>query len=246
MNAQDTTELKIKHSDYSFNKQPKKKNKWITPVSVGIGYAATTYTCYRFWDTEIKKFSQEHRSKFQTFISKSVSYLGLGKSQTIGLCGTTILAFAVKDEKLKKATIIWAGSLLINSITTNQLKKAFHRHRPNSGDAYNTFDWRNRSKINISLPSAHTSNMFTTATVFATLYNDKKWVAPVAYALASLVGLSRIYDNAHWGSDILAGAAVGFLSAKAMNSLYSLAGKKIIFLPRTDLRYFAFEVVYQF
>jgi membrane-associated phospholipid phosphatase len=77
----------------------------------------------------------------------------------------------------------------------------------------------------------------TTATVFATMYRDQRWVPPVAYGLATLVGLSRIYDNAHWASDVMAGAAIGFLSAKAMTALYKFAGKKITFLPQAGTDY---------
>jgi membrane-associated phospholipid phosphatase len=76
------------------------------------------------------------------------------------------------------------------------------------------------------------------------MYKNKKWVPPVAYSLATLVGLSRIYDNAHWGSDVLAGAAIGFLSAKAMNSLYKLASKKILFLPRVGTGHCSIDIIY--
>jgi len=221
------------------------KNNWLIPV-VAVSYSGATYLCYRWLDTRIQKFSQENKSRFQTFISNSVSDLGLGMVQSIGLGGTTIVAFAAKNKKLQQTVIIWAGSLLINSIVTDQLKISLQRHRPDSGDPYNTFDWRKGPKLKKSFPSAHTSNAFTTATVFAIQYKTTKWVPPVAYTLASLVGLSRIYDNAHWASDVLAGAAVGFLSAKAMNSFYKLAKRKILFLPQAGISYSSLSLVYQF
>lgn len=221
------------------------KNNWLIPV-VAISYSGAIYLCYRWLDTRIQKFSQENKSRFQTFISNSVSGLGLGMVQSIGLGGTTIVAFAAKNKKLQQTVIIWAGSLLINSIVTDQLKISLQRYRPDSGDPYNTFDWRKGPKLNKSFPSAHTSNAFTTATVFATQYKTTKWVPPIAYTLASLVGLSRIYDNAHWASDVLAGAAVGFLSAKAMNSFYKLAKRKILFLPQAGISYSSLSLVYQF
>jgi len=37
-------------------------------------------------------------------------------------------------------------------------------------------------------------------------------VAPVTYGLATLVGLSRMYNNAHWASDVVLGAAIGTFS----------------------------------
>lgn len=221
------------------------KKGWLKPV-IAIGYAGATYLCYRFLDAKIQKVSQENKTGFQTFISNSVTGLGLGKFQTIAWGSTTIVAVTARDKKLQKTVIIWAGSLLINSVITNQLKINFQRHRPNSGDSYNVFDWRKGPRLHSSFPSAHTSNVFTTATVFVTMYKNNKWVPPVAYVLASLVGLSRIYDNAHWASDVLAGAAVGFLSAKAMNSLYKLAGKKILFLPQVGPTYSSLSVTYRF
>ncbi len=222
-----------------------KKNIWLIPV-IAVSYSALTYQCYESLDTRIQKCSQKNKSKVQTAMSNSVTHLGLGMVQTFAFGATTIVAFAAKNKKLQQTVVIWGGSLLINSIVTDQLKISFQRHRPNSGDPYNTFDWRKGPKLHKSFPSAHTSNIFTTATVFATQYKTTKWVPPVAYAMASLVALSRIYDNAHWASDVLAGAAIGFLSAKAMNGLYKLAKRKFYFFPQAGRSYSSLNLVYQF
>lgn len=37
-------------------------------------------------------------------------------------------------------------------------------------------------------------------------------VAPAMYGGASLVGLSRMYHNNHWASDVMLGAAIGTFS----------------------------------
>jgi membrane-associated phospholipid phosphatase len=36
-----------------------------------------------------------------------------------------------------------------------------------------------------------------------------RWVPWVGYPLAGLVGWSRVHDNEHWTSDVVAGAALG-------------------------------------
>jgi len=36
----------------------------------------------------------------------------------------------------------------------------------------------------------------------------------VAYTLASLVTISRVYEREHWASDALAGACLGYVSGK--------------------------------
>jgi len=52
------------------------------------------------------------------------------------------------------------------------------------------------------------------ATVFATEYNDKPVVQVVAYSVASLISISRITENKHWVTDVVTGAAIGYLSGK--------------------------------
>ncbi len=102
----------------------------------------------------------------------------------------------------------------------------------------------NYCKSNTSMVSAHTSNAFATATVFSIVYGDKKWVSIVAYSAASLVGISRVYNNAHWLSDVMAGAAVGYLSIKGVNELYKLAGKKFSFMPEVSYHYYGMGITY--
>jgi membrane-associated phospholipid phosphatase len=223
----------------------KKKNKWVKPV-VAVGYAGLIHACYKYWDPEIREASQKNTAGVKTFIARGVSDLGLGKFQTISLVSTSVVALVSGNERLRKTVLVWGGSLLINTIVTDQMKKGFQRHRPSAGLNHKVFEGREGNEEHTSFPSAHTSNAFTTATVFATLYKDEKWVAPAAYGLATLVGLSRIHENAHWASDVLAGAAIGFLSAKAMNGLYNLASQKFLFLPQAGTKYAGLRIVYHF
>ncbi len=66
----------------------------------------------------------------------------------------------------------------------------------------------------LSFPSGHTSISFTTATL---MYN---WHGPLAgipmYSLAVLTALSRINDQRHWPADVLFGAILGTVTARAL------------------------------
>jgi membrane-associated phospholipid phosphatase len=213
-----------------------KRKLWLQ-AGLAVGYAGATYLCYRKEDTYFQEELQKHQTPFLDGVAGAVTPLGENRNVWIGLGATTGLAYLTKNTRLQHTAFVWAGSLLLNGAATYALKQSFQRYRPNSGMPYNTFDGFGGGGQNESLPSGHTSNAFATATVFATLYKEQKWVPPLAYGLAAMVGASRVYDNDHWASDVMAGAAVGFLSAKAMIATDKwLSRKGVLLYPQLGRR----------
>ena len=224
-----------------------KKKNILLKSCLAIAYAGTTYSVYKLGDSYIQHESQELRGGFLNQVNFGLSILGLGKTNWIS-CGATFAAsYLTTDKKLQKTAVLWAGSLIVSDFFTTKLKYTTQRYRPDTGDPYNTFDWANGPGLNNSFPSAHTSNSFATATVFATMYKNKKWVPPLAYGIATLIGLSRVYANAHWMSDVMAGAAVGFLSAKGVIGLFKLIDKKVVLIiPQIGEKYNGIKFYYRF
>ena len=65
-----------------------------------------------------------------------------------------------------------------------------------------------------SFPSGHTTSAFAAASAASEEVghlwpNQKWWVRIVLYGSAGLTGISRVYNNAHWSSDVVVGAAIG-------------------------------------
>ena len=68
-----------------------------------------------------------------------------------------------------------------------------------------------------SFPSGHTVTAFAAAAAVAKETsrwwpNSAWYVGPVVYGGATLAGLSRMYNNKHWASDVIVGAAIGAFS----------------------------------
>jgi membrane-associated phospholipid phosphatase len=59
---------------------------------------------------------------------------------------------------------------------------------------------------NLCFPSGHAALAFATAEALAMLYPRARWGF---YAVAAVVGAERIFENAHYFSDVVAGAALG-------------------------------------
>jgi membrane-associated phospholipid phosphatase len=69
----------------------------------------------------------------------------------------------------------------------------------------------------VSFPSGHTAAGFAMAAVLVeeTARRDpgaSRYVTPIAYGGATLIALSRLYENVHWASDLPLGAAIGIWS----------------------------------
>jgi len=87
------------------------------------------------------------------------------------------------------------------------LKLAFDRQFPYTPNSAGRFWGGGRS-----FPSGHSATSFAFAAVVAHRYPKNKWVKWGAYALATGVSLSRYPAKKHYPSDILIGAALGYVT----------------------------------
>ena len=99
-----------------------------------------------------------------------------------------------------------AATLVASGIIAPALKYMVGRARPPAGQGNDYFTPFSNS--NASFPSGETTQAFAVASVIAAHY-DSLWVKVSSYGIAGLVGIARIYQDAHWTSDALAGALIG-------------------------------------
>ena len=113
-----------------------------------------------------------------------------------------------------------ATSAASEAILVNGLKYTCCRLRPD-GVTANSF------------PSGHTATVFMGAEQIRLEYGG--WAGAGAYALATGVGLLRVYNGYHWFTDVLAGAAVGIASANIARWLLPAECKLLGISPRAKL-----------
>ena len=124
-------------------------------------------------------------------------------------------------SSLANKGMLWIGigvvlllSLAFNMVICNLLLKPLvARTRPYDLLGYEILV---RRLGDYSFPSGHTSASFAAATAIYAI--DRRWGA-AAYVLAALIGFSRLYLGVHFPTDVLAGAVVGILAAKAAQCL---------------------------
>lgn len=96
------------------------------------------------------------------------------------------------------------------------MKLGFQRERPNHANKH-------------SFPSGHTYSAFATATSLTYAYGWKAGV--IAYPMATMIGFSRLADNYHWLSDVVAGAFLGYYVGRATFHEEKNESSKSLFWP---------------
>ncbi|OAM89272.1 hypothetical protein AW736_13530 [Termitidicoccus mucosus] len=163
-------------------------------------------------DRQIREESQEHRTKsLNTFTQNAQRFGAEGAWLVLGAFET--YGQLARDQKSKSVALDGVtASIIAAGIVTPTLKWAVGRVRPNASSG--VFDFQPFSG-NHSFPSGHTTQAFAVASVIAAHY-DQWWVQGLSYGVAGLVGYSRIEQNAHYASDVVAGAIIGTVVGRAI------------------------------
>ena len=107
--------------------------------------------------------------------------------------------------------LFWSAAL--GGIVAELLKVAFHRERPGLTDGLHVFrPWADRpfSTAQLGLPSSEAAVAFAAAAVLARLFPE---AGLLWYALAVGCGLTRVASGAHFMSDVVMAAFVGYVVA---------------------------------
>lgn len=147
---------------------------------------------------KIQNTIEEHNAKagkkMHTDIDNYIQYAPLAIHIGLGLTG--VKAKHTLIDRAMAAATAYSFMAIIN----NGMKYAIGEKRP---------DCNTRN----SFPSGHTATAFTGAELARTEYGNGYGTA--AYCIAAITGGLRILNNRHWLQDVITGAGIGILCAKA-------------------------------
>jgi membrane-associated phospholipid phosphatase len=158
------------------------------------------------YDQRIATEVQRHRNSSTDSFARAVTPLGGGRAEQLAVA-MIVLGVATHHNELRDTgRDAFEAELIAGGLITPLLKRGFGRARPNQDThvAHDFDPWTAQE----SFPSGHATNAFALASVVAA--HSDGWLIPtLAYSLASGVAASRLNDNVHWASDVLAGALIG-------------------------------------
>jgi membrane-associated phospholipid phosphatase len=189
-------------------------------------------------DLRVAKRLQDPAAQENHFLSRAATgfrVLAVPGSFVAG-AGLYGIGRAQGQRRLQALGLHSLESMLIANVVGTTIKFAAGRARPfvdidNPAD-FQVFRGFTEDKYR-SFPSGHTITAFAFASTFTRetqfWWPHAGWyVGTVMYGGASLMGLSRIYNNQHWASDVIGGAAIGTLiGLKVVKYTHSHPGNSI-------------------
>jgi membrane-associated phospholipid phosphatase len=175
-------------------------------------------------DATIREFALEHRDPAMVNISRyGFEPWGSGLYSAPLIGGMFLYAQFMHKERLSATALTAGKAACITSALVTVIKQISHRHRPFQDSVADPGQWDGPfSNLKYtSFPSGHSALIFSLASVIASEYKDQPWVTIVAYSIASGTALSRIYDDRHWASDVLAGSLLGYFTGRLLWKLNS-------------------------
>lgn len=169
--------------------------EWITPAALfGSGVMfATVPPLNRFeknLNTEIKKTGRRTQIDQATQFFPAVAVFAMDAA---GLKGA---------NKATKQIQLFGTSQLSAALLVYPMKIIVSRERPNGSDSR-------------SFPSGHATRAFVSAEFLHQEFGHlSPWISIAGYTTASATAYLRLYQNEHWLSDVLVGAAIGMASTK--------------------------------
>jgi membrane-associated phospholipid phosphatase len=190
-----------------------RKDLWLFGGSVAtIGLVMTLL------DDGTQEWVEDHQKTSYTDFSLFITHLG----EPLFLFGLSAVLYvggeAFKDDNLRKTALMSLESFCINGIVVNGMRYLLSRSRPLSGEGPSSFHWFSFKNNQHSFPSGHASTAFAVAAVIAG-QSDNFLVGAVSYGLASLVAISRVNNNEHWASDVVAASIIGYFIGKEVLAL---------------------------
>jgi undecaprenyl-diphosphatase len=156
-------------------------------------------------DQRIERWVVDHRAEPFDTIFVALSHLG-----NYGLVWFALAIFVALLRRKPVVLPLVGAAYLASSAASGLLKVAVDRARPIDHPLI-------ERPTSSSFPSGHATTSFACAATLAPFVS--KWEAVCLYMLAAAISYSRVHVGVHYPLDVLAGAALGLVVARALRRL---------------------------
>ena len=186
---------------------------------LAAGFAGLTVAMFPL-DKSLARILTNRVSRTNKFLNKAATGVEVITDPGSLVIGAVLYTYGRAAHKGNMEALGWHGteSVILAGGTTWILKSLAGRARPYVSKDTSPADFQLLGGFGNgdrqSFPSGHTTTAFAAASAVTSeariIWPGHTWfVGPAMYGGATLVGLSRMYHDKHWASDVVLGAAIG-------------------------------------
>ena len=120
--------------------------------------------------------------------------------------------------------------LIVTSLLSGLMSQVFKRVLVNRDRPSRLIDtFAAEGHLGRSFPSGHATTSFAIAMMILLITRGTRYayLGPVAFVVATLIGISRIYRGVHWPTDVIMGALVGCFTSVLVYIALDKLGHKL-------------------
>ena len=148
----------------------------------------------------------------QIHVSSITSRFGAAYTVGPAMIALALVGAARGDTRMRETGMLATEAVADTYLVSSALKMATMRERPDEGTGAGRF-WKGSGAFwntGSSFPSGHAMQVWAVASVVAHEYPRPRIIPIAAYSVAAMVMASRVAQQRHFASDVVAGAAAGW------------------------------------
>ena len=188
-----------------------KGGDWLTFGGAGTGTIAASGL-----DIDGRLLMQRNRTPHNEDLATAAEQYGVGLNMILLSAGGYVAGLAFDSRWVRQTSLLAGSAILIAATVSTVSKVVIGRARPYTGNGHMKFKpFSFPVEDYASFPSGHTIVAFAFSGVLAARL-DNAWVSAGLYALAASCGLSRMYTDEHWFSDVVFGSVISISVSRSL------------------------------
>jgi len=164
-------------------------------------------------DDQLRRDDPAHRSRRTDRLARTGYTLGGSRTLVPAMWSAMAMSHVTGwPADLDRVANVVVGTAMAG-LVTEAIKSSVGRGRPRDVHDPRQFQPFTRDNAWMAFPSGHATAGFGLATALAYEFDLGGWEA-IGYGMAGMIAWSRVYHDAHWVSDTIAGAIVGIAVAR--------------------------------
>jgi len=197
-----------------------KSADWLTFGAAGTGTIGATGL-----DVDGRLIMQRNRTPRNEDLAKAAEQYGVGLNMILLSAGGYIAGLAFDSRWVRQTSLLAGSAILIAATVSTVSKVVIGRARPYVGKGHMAFrPFSFPVEDYASFPSGHTIVAFAFSGVLAARV-DNAWASAGLYALAASTGISRMYTDEHWFSDVVFGAVISVSVSRSLVRWFESPGE---------------------